>query len=311
MKGQNLLNAGFLFLMLSALLMGCSDNNDQEARDQEIKLLQKYLEDNNITEEPTESGLYYIPISEGTGNQVGLYYIVDFEYVVELLDGTVLFTSYEDVAISHNVYRDDVMYGPIRLKAGNTGVPGLDEGLLLMKEGEKAKLIMPSNINGFGASSTALSPPYSTHIYTVDMLHAFDDPETFEIGQINDYLVEHQIDSVYTTPSGLIYIEEVAGVGDLIKDGDEVSVWYTGTYLDGRVFDSNLDGQAMIIQMPAVTAAGYIPAWDEALKLMREGTQAKIIIPYDLAYGEDGWGSIPPYMTLVFDMEIKDVISYE
>ena len=136
------------------------------------------------------------------------------------------------------------------------------------------------------------------------VIHAFSDPVSFEQEQIGLYLIEHQINSFIVTNSGLYYIEKFRGEGDLIKNGDNVSAWYTGTFLDGRVFASNLDGQALTVQLPAT---GFMAAWDEALKLMRKGTQAKIIAPYNLAYGETGYGSIPPYMTLVFDMEITDV----
>jgi len=51
-------------------------------------------------------------------------------------------------------------------------------------------------------------------------------------------------------------------------------------------------------------ADGFIEGWDEALRLMQPGTQARIIVPYQLGYGENGYGKIPRYKTLVFDLEI-------
>ncbi len=304
--------AGLPLLILIVLLQGCGESKlereRQEALEQEAMLLEKYLEENGITQEPTASGLYYIPLSEGTGDQVDLEDYVDFNFVVELIDGTVLFTSYEDIAEGHSLYSEDVLYGPIRWWVGYTGIPGWDEGVQFMREGGKATLIMPSSINGFGSASTALSPPYSTHIWTVDLIHAFDDPESFEDEQISLYLQENQIDSIHITESGLYYLEILAGEGDTISDGDIVKVWYTGRFLDGRVFDSNVGGTALTVVLP--TTENYIPAWDEALRLMQEGTQAMIIVPYELGYDDKGYyPTIPPYMTLIFDIEVESVDS--
>ena len=307
MKKMNSIRAAAIMLAAFLLLPACNKNNDQELMDQEMRLLQKYIEDNNINQEPTASGLYYLPITEGTGSQVGPGSYVDFNYNTRLLDGTLLFTSYEDVAKANDVYVQGALYGPIRLLAGNTGVPGLNEGLQLMRAGGKAKLIMPSSINGFGGVATENSPPYSTHIYTVDLIHAFDDPAGFQAEQISLYLAEHGIVKPFISASGLYYVETQAGEGDLITDADKADIWYTGSFLDGRVFDSNVGKQVLPVDLSL--SHNFIPGWIEGIKLMRNGTQAKLIIPYQLAYGEAGNGKIPPYMTLVFDMEVDTVVS--
>jgi FKBP-type peptidyl-prolyl cis-trans isomerase len=307
MKKMNFYTTASIMLTAIFLSPGCNNNNDQELKDQEIRLLQKYIEDNNITREPTASGLYYLPITDGTGPQVGPDFYVDFNYNVELLDGTMLYTSYEDVAKNNDLYVSSALYGPIRLLAGNTGIPGLNEGLQLMREGGKARMIMPSSINGFGGNATDLSPAYSTHIYTIDLIHAFDDPEGFQSAQISQYLIDMNITDPYLTASGLYYIQKVKGEGDLISDGDVANVWYTGSFLDGRVFDSNVGKTVLPVDLSL--SGNFIPGWIEGIKLMRNGTRARLIIPYQLAYGETGFKVIPPYMTLVFDMEIDDVVS--
>ena len=305
MKRIILYRTGLLLAVLAVLFQGCNKDNDQELKDQEMRLLQQYLDDNNITQEPTASGLYYIPITEGNGNMAGTNYWADFNYATKLVDGTYIFTSYEDVAKEYNLYREGVMYGPVRLLIGQTSIPGLNEGLAMMREGGISTMIMPSDINGLGENSTEFSPPYSTHIYTVELVHAFDDPEAFQTTQIINYLNEQGIEDPLITESGLYYIEQEAGIGEQIKDGDIVDLWYTGTFLDGREFDSNVGGTVMTVDMPA---QGYIPGWGEAIKLMKLGTRAKVIIPYQLGYGASQSGPIPPYMTLVFDIEIDDVI---
>ncbi|MFC2111823.1 FKBP-type peptidyl-prolyl cis-trans isomerase [Bacteroidota bacterium] len=306
MKTKYLVKTGFLIVVLGSLLQGCKKDNDQELIDQEMRQLQQYLKDNNITQEPTASGLYFIEIEEGTGKRPSQDYLIDIGYTTKLIDGTLLFTSHEDVAKANDQFETGKIYGPIRLQVGSSGVPGLDEGVKMMKEGGKAQMILPSSINGFYNASIGPSGPYSTHFYTVELIHAFDDPEIFQDSMINAYLTEHEIDSFHVTESGLYYIEDIPGEGDTIDYGNFVELWYTGTFLDGRVFDSNLDRGIMRLSIPA---ANYIPAWDEALRLMQEGTKAKIIVPYDLAYGPYGRpeGQIPYYKTLVFDIKIEKV----
>ncbi len=306
MEKQNIYKAVLLIMMMPVLLQGCKKDNTQELKDQEIRFLTQYLADNNITQEPTASGLYYIEIEEGTGGGVAAEYIVDFEYTTKLVDGSFIGTSDEDLAREKDIFSETIMYGPIRMMVGFTGVPGLDEGLTYMKENGIAEMILPSDINGMGGSATGYSPSYSTHIYSIELINSFTDPEKFQNDQIVSYLAENDFDSVYVTETGLHYIELQAGLGEFIKNGDIVDLWYTGSFIDGRVFDSNENdgGTIMTVDMPATN---YIDAWDEALKLMKPGTRAKIIVPYGLGYGPSGTGPIPPYMPLIFDIDIDKV----
>lgn len=295
MKKRNIYRALIFIWMIPLLLQGCKKDNSQELLDQEMRILKQYLAENNITQEPRSSGLYYIVIEEGTGIQASSNYFVDFNYTTELVSGTVVATSHEDVAKDNDLFSESKLYGPIRSKIGYTGVPGVDEGLTFMFEKGISKLIVPSTINGVYPSN------FTTNIYTIELVNTFDDPEKFQTNQIILYMQEQGIDSVFVTESGLHFINQGDGQGEFIKNGDIVDLWYTGRFLDGRVFDSNLGETVMTVDMPA---AGYIEAWDEGLKLMKNGSKARLIVPYELAYGTAGRGPIPPYMTLVFDIEI-------
>lgn len=112
--------------------------------------------------------------------------------------------------------------------------------------------------------------------------------------------------SVITTASGLQYeiIEE--GDGEQPKVGDIVSVHYTGTLTDGTVFDSSVTrGQPITFPLGV---GRVIPGWDEGIALLKVGTKARFTIPSNLAYGASGTGSIPGGATLIFDVDLIEII---
>ncbi len=106
------------------------------------------------------------------------------------------------------------------------------------------------------------------------------------------------------TASGLHYVIEQKGEGEVPAKGTTIKVHYNGTLLlGGRKFDSSYD-RGEPIAFPVGTGR-VIPGWDEALSLMTKGEKRTLIIPPELAYGERGAGGvIPPNAWLVFDVEL-------
>lgn len=113
-------------------------------------------------------------------------------------------------------------------------------------------------------------------------------------------------EDVVTTASGLQYVVIEEGTGPACQPGDVVKVHYTGTLEDGTQFDSSRD-RGEPIQFP-LGVGSVIPGWDEGIGLMKKGGKAKLIIPPDLGYGEQGAGGvIPPNATLIFEVELVDI----
>ncbi|TPH14634.1 FKBP-type peptidyl-prolyl cis-trans isomerase [Litorilituus lipolyticus] len=119
------------------------------------------------------------------------------------------------------------------------------------------------------------------------------------------YLAENaKRDEVTVTESGLQFEVIVEGDGEKPTADSTVSVHYHGTFTNGDVFDSSVE-RGQPAEFPV---KGVIAGWTEALQLMTEGSKYRLTIPYNLAYGERGsQGAIPPYATLVFDVELLSI----
>ncbi|MBE0611185.1 MAG: FKBP-type peptidyl-prolyl cis-trans isomerase [Dehalococcoidia bacterium] len=108
-----------------------------------------------------------------------------------------------------------------------------------------------------------------------------------------------------TTPSGLQYEDIVVGTGASPQTGFRVTVHYTGTFLDGKKFDSSVDrGQPFTF---VIGAGQVIKGWDEGVATMKVGGKRNLIIPSALAYGSRGQGPIPPNTDLYFEVELISV----
>ena len=124
----------------------------------------------------------------------------------------------------------------------------------------------------------------------------------------SDYLIANaKVEGVQETASGLQY--------KIIHKGDSentpsptsmVKVHYHGTLIDGTVFDSSYD-RGEPTEFPV---GGVIAGWTEALQMMTVGSKWRLTVPYELAYGEQGAGGvIGPFATLIFDIELLDIVS--
>jgi FKBP-type peptidyl-prolyl cis-trans isomerase FklB len=124
-------------------------------------------------------------------------------------------------------------------------------------------------------------------------------------GEGRAYLAENaKREGVTTLASGLQFEVLTAGEGAKPTRESTVRTHYHGTLIDGTVFDSSYD-RGQPAEFPV---GGVIAGWTEALQLMNTGSKWRLYVPSELAYGAQGVGSIPPHSTLVFDVELLDIL---
>ena len=112
-------------------------------------------------------------------------------------------------------------------------------------------------------------------------------------------------DSVVTLPSGLQYQVLVKGEGEVPQATDRVKVNYEGRLIDGTVFDASARHGG---EPAEFTPEQVIAGWTEALTMMPVGSKWRLFIPSDLAYGDRDQGQIKPYSTLIFDVELVEIV---
>ncbi len=139
--------------------------------------------------------------------------------------------------------------------------------------------------------------------------------EEEEKSLIEDFIANNNI-TVSPDANGIYIIPENPGTGDLIQVGDSVGVWYTGAFLSGKQFDSNLE--ATTPYRFRVGSPYLIEGWSLALVKMRLGTKAEVLLPSKVAYGTMGFGQydmygyyytlIPGYTPLLFEIEVVELV---
>ena len=237
-------------------------------------------------ETTTASGLQYTELEAGEGPAPQPGDIVSIHIRGMLEDGTEFDSTYS---------RDE----PIQFALGQGMVlPGWDEGIALMKVGEKARLVIPPEL-AFGEQGYRdLIPPDETLTFEVELLEISPGaplaPTEVDEG---DYV---------TTGTGLKYYDLEVGDGATPQTGQIVAVHYTGWLEDGTKFDSSLDrGQPFTFPLGM---RQVIAGWDEGVATMKVGGRRQLVIPPELGYGSQGSsGVIPPNATLIFEVELLAV----
>lgn len=232
----------------------------------------------------TESGLKYKLLKEGAGERAKEGDIAVVHYVGRLPNDTVFDSSWKRGK-------------PIQFTLGeNQVIKGWEEGITLMNVGDSMELTIPPEL-GYGEEGMGAIPSNATLIFDVKLLELKQPPKSWDVGSRD----------TITTSSGLKYIKlKENPSGDKAQPGMTVTVHYSGYLEEGKLFDSSVE-RGEPITFP-LGRGRVIKGWDEAIAQLREGEKAKLIIPPDLGYGEQGHPPvIPENATLVFDVELLEV----
>ncbi len=207
----------------------------------------------------------------------------------------------------------------------------VEEGILMMTIGDSATfLISTDSINKYypAKDSTKNFKPNSYLAFDIKLMNIktveevqreqeqkrnayVSDRKEKESKELSQYIQDNHIETK-PTASGLYLIETTKGKGASPKNGDSVTVHYTGTFLDGTIFDSSVKRNQPFGFV--VGAKRVIEGWEQAVRMMKKGSVATIVLPSSLAYDSTGYRNpqtgkyfIPPYSPMKFDIQLLEI----
>lgn len=127
-----------------------------------------------------------------------------------------------------------------------------------------------------------------------------------EQNAITSYLFDNPTLNYVLKPSGLYYLEVLEGTGSLAVKSDTAYVIYTGMFLDGTKFDTNVGKDTLVFP---VDEGWMIPGFDEAITYMKRGGKAQVVIPSSLGYGPSGYYIIGGYTPLLYEIELAKLVT--
>lgn len=282
-------------------------------KEQETELWNEYFsKKENKGGSVKESGLVVIEDVKGKGELPKLGDYISASFSIATLDGMEIFTTFNQEPL-------EFPFGqPVDTK-------GFNEGVGYLKAGSKARLVLPSNLAFDSTGFQQMIPPYTPLLYTVQVFNirskADYDKEmeeqrikaekeaeiarTQETDKIQKYILTNEI-GVAPTESGLYFVDIEVGDGKAAEVGKSITAHYTLYNIEGVKIESSLDrGEPFTFTLDE---NNVIPAWVEAIPMMKEGGKAKVIAPSSLAYGETAVDEkLPAYSPLVFEIELIKV----
>ena len=319
-----------LFCLILALgVQACMDNEDnpnQEIEDlleQQDVQITRHLQENNIDAEKNQMGVYVLPLVENpSGTAIAAGDVAEVTYRITQLDGTLIGENEGDSL--RVAYDETGTFIPVYLYFS------LGE----MREGEKFRFYIPANYGFRNYTLENVVPYRSIIVMDVEVKEVYKtlaEIKEADIKKIESVLSAEEKEAETLGTSGVhkILLEEGEGAQPDAKD--KVSVYYTGSLLNGEVFDTNTGASGQLYSFTVEgTESKPIPGFEKAVKSMKVGEKAVFYLPSGEAYGKrSSWyvapeavrqnyitannGQfrsnviVPPHSPLVFEIELVEV----
>ena len=313
-----------LFLSV-VFLNSCLDLEDDHAEEERIRI-EAYLKLSPLQYEKQQSGIYYCNLDAGAGSKPVNGDFVLFSYVGRLLNGKIFDTNYKDTAVAYEMYYKGRNYTPLYTPLLNPNYPtrrlvvGLEEGLKLIREGDRASFIIPYSL-GYGGLTMSGIPGYSPLLFDVKLERVISDPVAYETEVLANYISENYPE-LAPTVDGIYYISQQEGEGDAVTDNQAVSVNYSAYFLNGFCFFTTVKSVAELngiysssntyepLKM-TVGSSSIIKGLSYTVKYMKKGGKARVIVPSASAFGEYGNNIVTPYTPIVLEVELVETESSE
>lgn len=240
--------------------------------------------------------------------------VVYGEMEIRLNDSTILFSNFG---------KPERLFKILNPKKGN-----IDEFLLNLHVGDSAIIIAPADsVSKYVAGINSNHKDKLYFYIKVQQIISKKEIDGVQKEQLVQEVREDSILNAYASTrkynfqkqeSGLYFIKIKDGVGENAKYGQKVRVNYSVTTLEGKVIDTNIKPIAISGKIYSAQRKyepfefvlgdeGVIAGWNEGISLMKLGSRAKLLLPSKIAYGAEGYGIIPAYTSLIFDVTLVGI----
>ena len=235
----------FILIAAAAVLaVSCAEERSESAESVQDRILKAYVEKYYPDAVRSESGLYFLEQSEGTGRTPEDTSYVLVEYSITYLDGTYSAYTSETIAQQLGTYTHSGYYDP-RIWSLRDNTPGIVEILTGMQEGGSVKAIIPAILLDQESGLEITQGDGSSLIYDIHLLQVIDNIDEYEIGEVESYLQTNFPGIQDSTDYGFYFsILDRGNSTDTLENEDYTSYLYIGRYLNGTVFDTNIEDTA-------------------------------------------------------------------
>lgn len=281
-----------LSLVLGVLITSCQQSSN-------TKSLGDYTQ--------TPSGLYYKFYQQNEGNTPQMMELLDVVLSCSINDTAVIIPENRMVLqMMESMFSGDVFEGLSMMHKGDSAsfMVRADSTFITLFGSPMPDLFSVDDLMRFDIRLNDFYPESEFQAKQIEyMKNNYKNETVAAENELNEYFKDNNVKPM-TTVSGLNYVITKEGNGEKPLVGTLIKVHYTGKLLDGTVFDSSVNRNE---PFQFVLGIGQvIPGWDEGLQLLSKGGKAVLYIPYYLAYGDRGAGTIPPFATLIFEVELID-----
>jgi FKBP-type peptidyl-prolyl cis-trans isomerase len=308
-------------LLLVIILGACVKDEFADDKAKEEELIKEYIDAHGITEaDKLESGVY-LKITSNSGSNV---YPADNNYVIisytgEYTDGTVFDSNIEDVAKAAGIYIDTLVYGPTKIKVGNTQITGFNQAIKGVPEGSSAVMVIPSELAQKNFTPVVLEVELHKVITSVD---------TFEAVQLYDFVNEVGLSDTLAT--GLYYkilSDDSIQEADSVAAGDSLVLNIIGQYAE---IENYIDGVNQRTFFPLGSQPGTIKyqfgtavfpvasGLETAIGHMREGDSLVVVMHSYYGYGTSGYRNdllnvyiVQPFTPLYYRVKLEAIPTKE
>ncbi len=255
----------------------------------------------------TSSGLYYKFYQQNEGDNPQVRDILDVMLSCSINDTAVIIPENRMILpMMESLFNGDVYEGFKMMHKGDSAsfMVRADSTFITLFGSPLPNMFSISDLMRFEIRLNDFYPESEMQAKQIEYMKKNYSDETVKAEQeLHEYFKNNNIKPM-TTASGLNYVITKEGNGEKPGVGKFIKVHYTGKLLDGTVFDSSVNRNE---PFQFVLGIGQvISGWDEGLQLLTKGSKAVLYIPYYLAYGDRGAGTIPPFSTLIFEVELID-----